>query len=91
MTAAGATRLCGVSYDVSDRASVEREALRLAIENAKTTASFLADDLQLVKVEECGCYPCRMDLRGSVSGTVTFEACVQATFCRPVSEETPAA
>jgi uncharacterized protein YggE len=42
MVAAGATTVSGVRFDVKDRASAEREALRLAVVDARARADAMA-------------------------------------------------
>lgn len=68
----GVTGLNGVWYTVKDASAYEKEALRLAIEDAESKAAALGLTLRLSEINDYGCYRfcdngCGIDENGQVS------------------------
>ena len=79
LSAAGMTSLDGAVPFCKDDAAHRTEALRLAVEDAKSKATQLGAEGQLVRAEEMFCC---MSRSVSPSGEVTYDATVRAVFAR---------
>ena len=91
---AGATSVSNIRFDLKDRASAEREALRQAVEDARTRAAAVAEGAgmkieKIVRIEEAGAQPVPLPRQTMVA--MRGEALAQPTPVVPGELEIKAA
>lgn len=79
----GVTGINGIWYTVKDASSYEKEALRLAIENAESKAASLGLTLRLSEINDYGCYRfCDNGCGINENGQVSIECSVSIVYKR---------